>query len=265
MKSFKNNKFFNLLRHINRIIRKLLKNLNIKLSHEDNLYPAILLFHLSKLYSLSIVSYYLMKKKYSRESDIILRSFWETYVNLFYISQKPKIRSHQYRMDEVQTIIARNNIQVKYNDEEAQIINSIHIEEAIIELEKVKKYLMKIDSETDYEKFKWKSISVETKSRELGLSEDYDFIYRSFSKITHPSSTTGQNYIATKKDIVKSIVPVKFIDKMIPAKVLFISLYLIKTLTLIHEDFDLKSDYRFLNKKILDSLTSYFNILNSEI
>ena len=124
--------------------------------------------------------------------------------------------------------------------------------------------MKKIDLDTNYKKFKWKSISVETKARELELSKDYDFTYRNFSKMTHPSSTTGQDYL-TNGDIVKAILPFKFIDKMIQAKVLFISHYLIKTLILIHEEFGLKSDYRYLNEKILDNLTSYYNILNSEI
>lgn len=265
MKFFKNIKFFNLLRRINCITRNLLENLNIKLSHKDNLYPAIILFHLSKLYSLSIVSYYLMRKKYNRESNITLRSFWETYVNLIYISQKPKIRSHQFRMDEVQTIIVRRNILIKYIDEKAQKTNNVQIDKALKELEKVKNYLKKIDLDTDYENFKWKSISVETKARELGLSEDYDFIYRSCSKMTHPSSITGQDYLKIKGSLGEAILPSEFNDKMIPERILIISQGLIKTLSLIYKVFELKPECKFLSKRILDNLISYYDTLNPEI
>ena len=253
------------LRRINRIIQRLLKKISIKLSNEDNLYNSLLLFHLSKLYSLSIVFCSLIRKRYYRESDIIIRSFLETYINLFYFSKKPKIRSHQFRMDEVQNIIARYKVNLKYADENEKndIVNKI--DEANKELEAVREYLKKIDSDTNYNKFKWKSISVETKAKEIGMSEDYDMVYRYCSKITHPSSTTGQAYLINKNENVKAILPFDYKDNLIPDKIIFIARCLIKTLSLLNQEFDPKLIQSHLNENVLQNLTKRFNILNPEI
>jgi hypothetical protein len=168
-------------------------------------------------------------------------------------------------MDEVQNIIARYRVNLKYADENEKndIVNKI--DEANKELEAVRVYLKKIDSDTNYNTFKWKAISVETKANELGISQNYDFLYRHCSKITHPSSTTGQVYLLSKNETVKAILPFNYKDNLKPDKILFITRCLIETLSLINKEFDSKLIQNHLNKNILQNLTKRFNILNPVI
>ncbi|MCK4359240.1 MAG: hypothetical protein KAW92_10970 [Candidatus Cloacimonetes bacterium] len=194
-----------------------------------------------------------------------MRSFWETYVNLVFICQKPEIRSNQFNLDELQKYLGRRYIILKYINKETKETIKVQINKTQKEIEKVKEYLKKIDSNTDYEKFKWKSISAEEKAKELDLTKEYELLYRNWSESAHPSSTTGQDYLNIKGSIVKAIMPSEFNGRMIPERILLLSQGLIKTLSLIYKEFELKPEYKFLNKKILDKLTSHYNTLNPEI
>lgn len=260
-----NHKFFALLRLVNCVTNNLLRGTSISLNHEKSLYCGIILFHISKLFSLSTALLNLIKNNYLRESDLLMRSFWETYINLVYICQEPEKRSSQFHLDELQKYLARRKVLIKYTDKEFMETLNEQIKETQAEITDLKKYLKSIDTHTNYEKFRWKNISTEQKSKELQLNKEYEILYRNWSELIHASSTTGQDYLKIENSSAKAIIPSDFNDDMIPHRLLFLSQYLIDALALVYKEYKFNSKNELLNEEIIDSLVKHYNDLNPVI
>jgi len=193
-----------------------------------------------------------------------MRSFWETYVNLVYICQEPEKRSSQFHLDELQKYLQRRKVLLKYDKEFKETLKG-QIKQTQAEIVELKKRLKSIDPHTNYEKFKWKNISIEHKSNELQLNKEYEVLYRSWSELIHASSTTGQDYLRIENNCAKAIIPFDFNDEMIPHRLLFLSQYLIDALALVYKEYEFNSENELLNEEIIDSLVNHFNNLNPVI
>lgn len=253
-------KFFFFQNKINRILRHILKSTQLVVN-EEKLYEGIVFFHLSKLYSLSNCTITLIRKKFIRESDVLLRSFLETYINLRYISQKSEIRSYQYALGELEVYLNDHNFKLNHveNVDKKRITdqNTKFNKQA----EKIKEHLKSIDSSTDYDKFKWNSIRIREKFKDLNIQENY-LTFKYLSNSLHPSPASGDKYLKIINDITYPIFPKKYKDNMISDRLDFLVHYLLEILIFLHEDELLNINDKILNDNKLKNLTKRYIILN---
>lgn len=226
-------RFFAYLRMLHCYVRNFLKDCKLKIDDEDEIFKVIILYHYNKMFSNSKAAYRLLKYGFSNEVDILIRSFIDSYVNINFIAKNPKIRSLQYRLDELY-FYRDSRINLKTFDEkyDKSILNK-QIEETAQQIKEIKNKLKVFDPQKDYSRFRWKNISIETKFKELGMQKEYIYIFLHFSGSVHPGSTKASNYLNFENQIFKSIINPIY-DDSVRHKLMLFSEYLLDLSFLAH-------------------------------
>jgi len=259
----KRKKAFALLRLVNCTIYKFLKSVKLNIKIEGSIYTGIVFYHFSKLYSLSRACYYLIQKNYYNEVDILLRSFFDTYVNMNFISKKPELRSLLYQLDELQFQRDIHEYSLKYVQEKEKENIKIELKRLGKEINKILIEIRQFDPNKDYKKFRWNKISIEDKCDELGIKYEYYFLFKILTKNVHPSSSTASKYLKIKDDVAYYYDYSKIDDGMIEDRILFLVEYLLDASYFVYNEFDLKRFDSILSIDNLKKLGNYFNKISS--
>lgn len=255
-------RFFALLRVVNFFVRDFLKPIRLRIDHRESLYFSLILYHFNKMLSLSEASYYLMRLGFLNEVDCLLRSFWDTYVNINFIRKDSPYRSLLFQLDELNEFLdSRKKLLSHYNGEKKKMIEE-SIRETTLEQDRLIDELKKFDEKINYTKFKWKEFSISDKAKEIKLKKEYDFLFVSWSRLVHPSSRGAPNYLKFDKGMIETIIAPVFDDGMIRHRLLFLIEYLLDMSYLANNAFKLDKPNDRLKLKNIEKLGKYFNELN---
>jgi hypothetical protein len=251
--------FFTLFHNVEQVFKETIKDIKIKAASDiETLIGSVYLLHFPKMLSHAQSSIELIKKGYKLDSDILVRSFFETYVNLRYVEKVPKFRALLFQLSEL-----NENIEWKQyifpmqesNGDKKQLAEKINANKA--EREDVIKELIDIDSTycEDYKKFLWKKISMEDRCKDIGMENKYKFIFVHLSESVHSSPNATNKMLAYSDSIVYPILQPVEDYNMIPEKTTLIIEYLLNTLIFV--EINLKIEL----EKIVKPLTTRFNKL----
>ncbi|WP_076004145.1 DUF5677 domain-containing protein [Dehalogenimonas formicexedens] len=133
-------------------------------------------------------------RDFGSEGGIILRSMFEAAANILWISKDPAPRltrfvaflafdSQKYR-DASQKWDAMSHLSAKYRQRIEQ------------EFEQLKKEAKQIGDEFGFKSYEhWSGLSLKTMCKEIGWLERYDFLYKTYSDVSHSNIISSNKYL----------------------------------------------------------------------
>jgi len=255
-------RIYSFLRMVNYYTSKLLKYIDINIKDKNSLYYGIILYHLNKCFTLSNASYILINHGHLNEVDILLRTFWETYININYISKDVNQRILLFQLDELNEHLESKINIIPYYDNNKKTEIRKKINEIIQDRNAIIKDLEKYKNDIDYEKFKWSNIHIEEKSKKLKLKKEYIFLYSSWSETVHPSSKGVTKYLKYENKKVLPLLIKDLDDGMIPHRILFLCEYLIDFIFFTKKQTKIDKIGTLYLSDDLKKLADFFNKLN---